>query len=150
MIQLTLFGALVPFLVGIPEETHITPASVAMSLVCLVMANLLHYLLLLPIQQVAFWAESVWSLVVAERFVMSLLGGMLLPLELFPSWAREILYWLPFPYLYAAPVRALMGKVTVTEWAWGLVIAGVWCIVAGYLGRMVWRRGDLQYTGVGL
>ncbi len=150
MIQMTLFGAVAPFLVGIPQEVHITPASVAMSLASLAVANLLHYLLLLPIQEVAFWAENVWSLVVAERFVMSLLGGLLLPLDLFPDWARQVLYWLPFPYLYSVPVRTLMGRVTVTEWATGLVIATLWCGVAAALGRLVWRRGDLQYTGVGL
>jgi ABC-2 type transport system permease protein len=150
LIQLTVFGAVAPFLVGIPEEMHITLTSVVMCLVSLAVANLLHYLLLLPIQEVAFWAESVWSLVIAERFAMSLLGGLLLPLDLFPGWAREILYWLPFPYLYSAPVRVLMGKATITEWAWGLVIASGWCAAAGYLGRLVWRRGDLQYTGVGL
>ena len=150
MIQMTLFGVVGPLVVGIPEEVHITPASVAMSLASLAVANLLHYLLLLPIQEVAFWAENVWSLVVAERFLMSLLGGLLLPLDLFPGWARQILHWLPFPYLYSVPVRTVMGQLTVAEWASALAIAAAWCGVAAVLGRLVWRRVDLQYTGVGL
>ena len=150
IVQLTLFGILALLIFGVPDEMHITPASVAMALVALALANFLHYLILFPIQAVAFWADNVWSLLVAERFLVSLLGGMMLPLDLFPPWARDVLAWLPFPYLYSVPVRTLMGRVGVAEWAMGLVIAALWCGVAALVGKWIWRRGDLQYTGVGI
>ena len=150
LIQLTLFGILAPFIVGIPPEVHITPASVAMGLLSLALANVLHYLLVIPIQAVAFWADNVWSLLVAERFAIAFLGGQLLPLGLFPEWARAALTWLPFPYLYSFPVRALMGSVSAGEWVMGIVIGGAWCGIAAGIGRWIWRRGDLQYTGVGI
>ena len=150
LVQMILFGVLAPMIVGIPEEIHITPASVAMCLVSLALANLLHYLLIFPIHAVAFWADNVWSLMVAERFAISLLGGLLLPLDLFPDWVRAPLAWLPFPYLFSVPVRTLMGQIGLEEWAAGLAIAAVWCFIAALAGRWVWRRGDLQYTGVGI
>lgn len=149
-VQLVVFGAVAPLIIGIPPEVHITPASVVMGLVALALANVLHYLVIFPIQAVAFWADNVWSLLVAERIAISLLGGLLLPLDLFPAWARELLSWLPFPYMFSFPVRALMGKLSVAEWATGLGVAGAWCGVAALVGQWVWRRGDLQYTGVGI
>jgi len=150
LIQLALFGFLAPLLVGIPAEVHITPASVAMGLIALALANVLHYLLVVPIQAVAFWADNVWSLLVAERIAIAFLGGQLAPISLFPGWAQAVLAWLPFPYLFSFPARTLMGSVGVAEWAVGLLVCLAWCGIAAGLGRWIWRRGDLQYTGVGI
>ncbi len=150
MLQLILFGSLAPLVVGIPEEIHITVTAVAMATVSIAVANLLYFLLLRPVQAVAFWADNVWSLLVAARIGMSMLGGQLLPLQLFPEWAQSILAWLPFPYLYSAPARTLLGMVSLSEWAMGLAITAAWCGIIAAIGNRIWRRGDLQYTGVGM
>jgi ABC-2 type transport system permease protein len=150
LIQLTLFGFLAPFLVGIPEEINITPASVAMALFSLALANLLHYLIVIPIQAVAFWADNVWSLVIAERIAIAFLGGQLAPITLFPDWAQSVLAWLPFPYLYSFPARTLLGNAGLAEWVVGILVCGAWCFIAVGFGRWIWRRGELQYSGVGI
>jgi ABC-2 type transport system permease protein len=149
-IQLGLVGVLAPLVMRVPQDVHITATSVAMAMVSLALANVLHFVLILPIQAVAFWADNVWSLVVAERIAVSLMGGLMLPLDLFPAWARHALYLSPFPYLYAVPVRALMGKVSPMEWITGIAVSLIWCGIASVVARLVWRRGDLQYTGVGI
>lgn len=150
ILQLIVFGITAPLLMGIPPEIHIGFGAIAMYVVSLALANLLHYLMLQPIQAVAFWADNVWSLMVAARFTTSLLGGLLLPLDLFPPWSRPWLDALPFAYLYSLPVRVLMGRASLGEWAAGLAIAAGWCVVMTLVLRWVWRRGDLQYTGVGI
>jgi ABC-2 type transport system permease protein len=150
IIQLCIFGVLGPFVIGVPEEIRITPTSVVMSFVSLVLANLLHYFIIFPIHAVAFWADNVWSLVVAERIAIGFLGGLLFPLNLLPGWASDLLSWLPFPYLFSVPARVLMGDVNTADWLAGLAIAAAWCFVMAGVGRLVWRRGDLQYTGVGI
>jgi ABC-2 type transport system permease protein len=150
LLQLILFGMAAPWVVGIPDDVRITPVSILMAAVSLAAANLLHYLLVLPINAVAFWADNVWSLMVAERMVVTLLGGFLLPLELFPEGARAALVWLPFPYLFSVPVRTLLGQVSVAEWVVGLMVAAAWCVIAAGAAKQVWRRGILQYSGVGI
>ena len=150
ILQLIVFGVIAPLVLARPPDIQITPGTVAMYLCSLWVANLLHYILLLPVQAVAFWADNVWSLAVAMRFVTSLLGGLLLPLELFPSWSRPLIDVLPFTYLYSTPVRVLLGRASMSEWATSIVIALGWCLVISLLLRWVWRRGELQYTGVGI
>lgn len=150
LMQLALFGLLAPFLMGQGEDTHISAATIAMYLVSLVIANLLHFILMLPIQAVAFWADNVWSLAVAMRFITSLFGGLMVPIELFPAWARPAIEALPFTHLFGAPTRALLGKLSFAEWALGLGVAACWCLVIAIITRWVWRRGELQYTGVGI
>jgi ABC-2 type transport system permease protein len=150
LVQVVLFGAWVPFVLGVPEGIHVTPATAAMCLGAVAVANLLHFLSTLPLQLVAFWAENVWSLLVAHRIVASLLGGMLLPLSLFPGWSKAALAALPFRYMFAFPVDVLLGRVTVGEYAAGLAIAAAWCGIFAAASAAVWRRGTLQYTGVGM
>jgi ABC-2 type transport system permease protein len=147
-VQILLFGAWIPFVVGFPRE--FTLAGLAMGLVAILLANLLNFLITFPIQLVAFWADNVWSLMVMHRFISGLLGGMMVPLALFPESARVVLEALPFRYLFAFPVEAMLGRLTLEQWGGGMAVGAGWCLVLAILGRAVWRRGTLQYTGVGI
>jgi len=102
------------------------------------------------VQLVSFWADNVWSLNVMLRFSTELLGGLMLPLSLFPQWTQDLLVWTPFPYLFYVPVMVLLGEVGVVEWAQGLAVAAGWIVVASLIALRVWRRGTLSYTGVGI
>lgn len=150
ILQVILFGAWVPFVLGVPEEIHLSASSVAMAVVAVAVANLLHFMTCYPIQLVAFWADNCWSLMVAHRIVASLLGGLLVPLDLFPAWSRPVVDALPFRYMFAFPVDALLGRVTPGQFATGMAVALAWCGVSAAVSAAVWRRGTLQYTGVGM
>jgi ABC-2 type transport system permease protein len=150
IVQVALFGAWVPFVLGVPEGLHVSPASAAMAVLAVAMANLLHFLSVYPIQLVAFWADNCWSLLVAHRLAAMALGGLMLPLSLFPAWSQPILNALPFRYMFAFPVDVLLGRVTPAQYLIGMAIALSWCGAAAALSAAVWRRGTLQYTGVGI
>ena len=149
-IQVVLFGAWVPFVLGIPEGIRITPATAAMCLGAVAVANAVHFMSCLPLQMVAFWADNCWSLLVAHRIIASLLGGLLLPLSLFPAWSQSALAALPFRYMFAFPVDVLLGRVSATEYVVGIAVAIAWCGIFAGISAAVWRRGTLQYTGVGM
>ena len=148
IVQVLIFAAWVPFVVGIPPG--LTGGSFLMALGAIAVANLLQFLIVFPIQLISFWADNVWSLMVMHRFVSSLLGGLYLPLALFPDAARRILEMLPFRYLFAFPVETMLGRVSPRDWAAGMALALAWCGVFAVISRLVWRRGTLQYTGVGI
>ena len=149
-VQAVFFGVWFPILLDVPPEMRITPWTLGMGLLAILGANLLYFLMGLPLQAVAFWADNVWSLSVALRFVSSLLGGVMLPLALFPDWSQPVLSALPFRYLFDFPVTALLGRLSPGEWALGMASTLAWCAVLGLVCRFVWRRGDLQYSGVGI
>ncbi len=148
VLQCVLFAAWMPFTFGWPEG--ITWASAAMCAPALALAILLQFLITFPIQSVAFWAENVWSLMVANRLASRLLGGMLIPIALFPSWSQKTVQVLPFRFLFAFPADVLLGRVGPAEWAVGLAIGSAWCLGFIAMSMLIWRRGSLQYTGVGL
>lgn len=148
--QLLVFGAAWVLLRGEAGLEGITPATAAGCVLALAVGNLLQFTLAWPIQGVAFWAENVWSLMVALRFVGSLLGGALLPLGVWPEALRPWLEALPFRYLYAFPVEVLTGHVGGAALVQGLCVALGWTALLGWAGAAVWRRGDRIYSGAGM
>lgn len=147
-VQVLVLGAFVPFLFG--GDARVTAATAAMCAASVAVANVLYFMIAATIQLVAFWAENVWSLMVANRIAAALLGGLMVPLSLYPEWARRILAWTPFPYLFAFPVDVLFGRIGIADWARGLAMSLGWCAVVGLVWHLIWRRGTLRYTGVGM
>jgi ABC-2 type transport system permease protein len=69
------------------------------------------------------------------------LSGYVVPLELFPSWARDIAYMLPFRYTLGFPVEVVTGLLDVptaltqlaVQWAQaaGIALAAILAFRAG-------------------
>lgn len=97
----------------------------------------------------SFWLEETWVLRVMMVTLTQFFSGALIPLELFPSWLRQSLNWLPFPYLTWVPVKIFSG-----EYAGSLVGAFAlilgWTLLAFWLARAVWNQGIKAYTAAGI
>lgn len=146
------FVVLIPYLLwnGLPEGVALTAGSVVLGLLLAVAAGLLAFLMGAAVDQVAFWADRVWSLNVMLAFSTRLLGGAMLPLAMFPAWFQDFVLWLPFPYMVAVPAQAVMGHVSGMEAGRALLVIGAWCLVFAGVNRLMWWRGSLRYTGVGI
>lgn len=149
VLQFVVFGTLAPIVLS-SAVIGVTPTGVLMAIPSLLVANLLYYVMSLALQGVAFWADNVWSLMVAQRLLSAVLGGALFPLAMLPDGARRVFDVLPFRYLYADPIETILGRRDVVAWATGLLVALAWCAVFALLGRLVFRRGRLSYSGVGI
>jgi ABC-2 type transport system permease protein len=150
LIQMFVFAGVLVATFGLPADSGFTAVSIALVLPALWVGNLLYFLLSVPLQLVAFWADNVWSLGVMLRFSSMLLGGAMLPLAMFPEGMAETLRWLPFVACYEFPVRVAMGQVTPAEYAAGLATGLGWCAAVAIGTVPLWRRGERGYTGVGI
>jgi len=86
---------------------------------------------------------DVW---LALYFVFS---GYMLPVELFPDWARDVLDWLPFRYQLGLPVELMTGAYELEH---GLVMLGrQWIVVAATFGlvALLWRAGVRRFAAFG-
>lgn len=135
---------------GMPADLGISWSTVALTVPAVLMANVLWFLLRLPIQFVSFWSDNVWSLNVLLRFIAEILGGMMLPLAVFPGTLHSALEWLPFRFFFSFPTRTLLGEVGLGEWLTGMAMMAGWIVVMGLVARTVWRRGERTYTGIGI
>ncbi|HEX4926102.1 MAG TPA: ABC-2 family transporter protein [Bdellovibrionales bacterium] len=149
LIQLVMTLGLLSLFFDRPAELQTSALSVLQGIVLIFFAGYLYFIINLAVEMIAFWADSVWSLLVMVKFTVSLLGGAMLPLTLFPEGVRKVLEILPFSYFISFPIRCFMGQVTTSEWLAGLAIITVWAIVATLAAQMIWRRGSKNYAGVG-
>lgn len=150
LLQFGLLGVIAVLVLDLPADAAPTAASALMAAAAVAMAFLLNFLMDACIHQVAFWADNVWSLDVAKWFITSMLGGFMLPLSVFPEWARTAMEWLPFRLLFDVPARVLLQRADAAEWAGALASGVFWCAVFAVVARVLWRRGSLEYTGVGI
>ncbi len=150
VVQIVIFAGVAPFFLELPAEFQLSLTNIAMALLVIMLANLLYFLLSLPLQFVAFWADNVWSLVVMLHFIGALLGGAMLPMELFPADVLAVLEYTPFIYLYYFPVKIMVGQVAPAEIMHGLLVMSVWLLLMAGVGGLVWRQGNKRYTGVGI
>jgi ABC-2 type transport system permease protein len=68
------------------------------------------------------------------------LGGLLLPLEIYPHWLRRLAEWTPFGAMLNGPGRLVFGG-GAEEFAVTAVRLGGWSAVACALLVWLWRRG---------
>lgn len=149
-LQFVLVLAVVAAVVGVPAEFHLSAAGTLAAGLAILLGAYLHFVMISTIELSAFWADNVWSLVVITRFLTGLLGGAMIPLALFPDWAVRSLHLTPFPYFVSFPIETLFGLISPARWAAGMVTMALWAAGGTLLYRALWRRGQLQYTGVGI
>ena len=147
-VQILLLAALAPFL--LKGADPLPGTGLLLGALSIAVGNLLNFLIVYLIEGVAFWTDEVWSLLVMFSITGNLLGGFFLPLDLFPAWSQRLLAFTPFPYLYFMPIQALQGRLMPADWAQGLAVALGWCILLGLACRILWKKGNLRYTGVGI
>jgi ABC-2 type transport system permease protein len=88
----------------------------------------------------AFFTEDVESFVLIYNKVLFILGGMMIPLDFFPGWLRDVSLALPFNYTVYAPARLFVQF----DWGrWLSVIAAqaLWIAVFMLLLGLMFRWG---------
>jgi len=72
------------------------------------LALLLDSLIAVLIGLLAFWIEEVTPAFWIYQKLLFTVGGLFLPLEMFPQWLRRLTRWLPFQFITYAPARAFV------------------------------------------
>lgn len=125
----------------------ISPVDVALALVATGLAMAIDFLASFGIALLAFWIENTSSLELIYSRLAMLLGGMLLPLELFPEPLATIAAVLPFSAIVHGPARLALGAASGDFWpllAKQLLFLLAGGLVAGALYRAALRRLTLN------
>lgn len=113
------------------------------------LAFALRFVLEWVLAMIAFW--TIRTDAVNQVFVLIVLffSGQFAPLALLPAPLQLAATILPFRWMIAFPISLLLGQLTLTEAASGLLAQGVWLILSGVLLKFVWRAGLRHYSAVG-
>jgi ABC-2 type transport system permease protein len=116
-----------------------TPA-LLLSLLSVVFAFIILWLLSALTGMITFWAMSLGQLGVVKDVLVNILSGMLIPVWFFPPFLRAVLRFLPFQYTYQTPIGIYIGKIPVSQGLFEIAVQLIWAAVLYILVRLVWHR----------
>lgn len=126
---------LVTLLVGAMPQTNLLAIFVVVML-----AIVLDFCINGILGLLAFFTEDVDSFIIIYNKVLFILGGMMIPLDFFPNWLRDLALALPFNYVVYAPARTFVDF----DWSrWAAVAVGQigWIVVFAIALRALFRWG---------
>ena len=126
---------LVTLLVGPMPATNL-PAL----LVVVMLAIILDFCINGLIGLLAFFTEDVESFVLIYNKALFILGGMMIPLDFFPTWLRDLSLALPFNLAIYAPAR-LFVQFNGSRWANVVALQMIWIVVFMLLLGLMFRWG---------
>lgn len=127
---------------GSPAVSGVPPllAAVAASAVTIFMAFSLLFASMMALGLLAFWVEDATAVFLVYERSMWILGGLLLPLSLFPAAIRRVAEVLPFRFIINGPAQLAVKFAAADFWR---VLAGqaLWLGVSGVALALVYRAG---------
>jgi ABC-2 type transport system permease protein len=106
----------------------------------LVAGCLLHFLIYMCLALTSFWIEENSAFFWIYSKLVFTLGGMLLPIDMFPLWLQKISAYLPFAYVTYTPAR-LTVDFSVSRFIQGFSIQLLYIAVFAIISALVYRRG---------
>ncbi len=125
-----------------------TPAHLIAMSALIPLAILVACMVNILIALMSFWFVEVEGIFAGTSLILGFFSGMVMPVELLPSIFREIGEWVPYQYVFAAPIRAIIdpGLENVKQALLGQLI---WIVILGALLRITWGAGLRRFDAVG-
>ena len=98
----------------------------------------------------AFWMANSLALDAMVWSLYTVLGGMLIPVDLFPETSRYLVAMLPFSASLDFPVKVLIGKIEGVGLLYGFAVQLFWVVMLVACRRSLWRRGLQRFSGAGI
>jgi ABC-2 type transport system permease protein len=148
-LQLTIAGLSILVLAALGVLGSLSLTQILLGILISILAGMLWYLAQYAVGLLAFWLDETWTLRVILIIFANFASGAIIPLELFPEWARTIALYSPFPYLTYVPVKTFMGQPLDLPLHPVLALI-IWSFVVWMLGQIIWRRGIRLYSAAGM
>lgn len=125
------------------------PIKLLISIISVVTIYIMFFLLITCISLCGFWLIQVWPLRPIINACFLLLGGKLFPLQLLPNSLRWQVYN-PFGLAGNQLAMISMGKLSIQDILFNLVIAVIWIFILNKLIVFWGNKGLKKFEGVGV
>jgi ABC-2 type transport system permease protein len=146
-----LLSVSLPFLVIITFLAHltITLTTLLLFITEIVVAYLITTLVCFMVGTTAVYLVNIWGILSVTDGLYFLLGGGIVPLSLFPSWASQILLLLPTQLSAYTPTATLLGIISTQQAINEIIIGLVWIVVFFAAAALFWRKVNMNITSAG-
>jgi ABC-2 type transport system permease protein len=115
----------------------------------LMLAWIVNFMMHLVVGLIAFWSDNALGYDMMIFSLYTMLGGVVVPIELFPEVVQRTLAWTPFPYILDFPVRAAIGRIAGVELIAGFGIQLLWCGALLAVFAIGWRVSLKRFSAAG-
>ena len=149
VIYVLVFIILAGGIYGNNMDGYIAVCNIPFTIVTIILSLILNFLIYYVISLSAFWFLEISYFFSAITFIISILSGELMPIDVMPTFVTRILLFLPFSYSVYFPTQVIMGELAIKDILFRLIIQIVWITVFVLFGRLVWNMGVRKYESVG-
>ena len=146
IVEITLVLILFKITIFIPQD----PISIVLSLLMVILATILYFLISLLLSFSAFWTDDIWAVRFLFGYIfLDFFSGSIFPLDVLPSWLTQILYFTPFPYMLYFPIKVYLEQINFAQSLQALVVTMVWIALTFFVVHIIWKRGTRNYGAYG-
>ncbi len=125
------------------------PIMLGTSMVIMVLAFFLSFIVKMVVGLTAFWLTNIDGLLEFIDVLFIMFAGMIIPINLFPDWLAVVAYGTPFPYMLYYPIASIVGVHTETQLIQIITMQLVWIGLFTSLYVLMWNKGLKKFSGVG-
>jgi ABC-2 type transport system permease protein len=133
-----IIGILVCFILVGPIT--VTIQSLFFGLILLTLGYIIDFSIMLCIGLLSFWVEDISAFVWIYTKGQLVLGGVILPLTLFPDYLRKMAELLPFAAVFYTPAKQMV-RFQWDQFLSALSIQGIWVVIALFLVFFLYHKG---------
>jgi ABC-2 type transport system permease protein len=115
----------------------------------LLLAWVINFIMHMIVGLIAFWSDNALGYDMMLFSLYTMLGGVVVPVELFPDVVQRYLAWTPFPYILDFPVRAAIGRIEGRDLVAGFGMQLLWLGVLFTLFAIGWRLSLKRFSAAG-
>lgn len=94
----------------------------------------------------AFYTNSIWGIEIAKRSILSIFGGMVAPIALFPKAIQKIANILPFQECVYTPINIYFGNLSNIEILQVIIKQGIWLILLYIVAKFLFKKAVKNIT----
>lgn len=114
------------------------------AIITAVLGQIIFWLLECILGYTAFWLKTNWYLAYIEMAVMTLFGGIVIPIWFYPDWLKNICLFLPFRYMIYEPIYIYLYSRSSYEVMKVIMIQVVWIFFFLIVEKKVWHRAVIR------
>ena len=134
-----------------PHLIRITnsPLLLFLAILMMIFAYLTSFSFKMCLGLIAFWFTEISGLMQITEIILTLCGGVIVPLVFLPPGLKLLFDILPFSYMVYYPIIALLGKLSYQSELTIIGIQMVWMCLFGLLYKFLWNSGRRKFTALG-
>ncbi len=111
----------------------------------LLLAAAMSFLIVMALGLSSFWFEDASSTYFIYQKIVFILGGMLMPLDMYPAWLQPALQYLPTTFMMYLPAK-LFVHFSMDQFVYVLVGQLIWIVIILVILLLVYRAGVKEVT----